>query len=380
MSGMPMQASAQSVAAQNLSARAFLIQNGIRMSQQVQLAFALTLGTASRINLLRTGITTGVMLNFTSVMNISATATASLFGPWNLINSVIYTDFSGVQRVRTDGLGLYSLTSAKHQQLMSNPVTGAISTIGNIDTDILSVPTAILNPTTMYFSLYVPMAVDPSSDLSGAVPSLTNVGEHYLTITPTAAYVNASDTMQSPYSAGTIVAAGAGITVDVTQFYINPPSLTAATIPGVDLTTIYEINGLNDTTSGFTSNSQNLIAYPNDRSIKSALHVFQNGGVPTLNGADLTKLELLVNSNTVFRQLSPRLFRELMRNEMQGDLPSGVYYWTHRQQPILTSIYATVQARYSLGTINAGTTRIRAQYESVYPSGQPLSGITANAG
>lgn len=379
--GSPMTAaSAQSAAQQNIAARLALIQNGIRMSQQVQLAMALSLNTATRIDLLRTGITTGVMLNFTSVMNISVAATASLFGPWNLINSIIYTDFSGVQRVRTDGLGLYCLASTKHSRLMDNATAGVISTIGNIDTDILVVPTAVANPTTMYFSIYVPMAVDPANNLSGAVPSLTNIGQHYLTVMPSAAYVNATDTMASPYSAGTIASAGAGITVDVTQFYINPPALTAALIPGIDLTTIYEINGINDTTAGFVSNSQVLIPYPNDRSVMSALHVYQNGGVPTVNGADLNKMELLVNSNTVFRQLSPRLFRQFMRNEMGGDLPSGVYYWPHRQQPILTNIYATVQARYSLGTVNAGTTRIRAQYESVYPSGQPLSGITANAG
>ncbi len=370
--------SQQQAAMMNSQGRAILLGSGIKMSRIVAQGAALALGSATRINLNRTGITTGVLLDFTCSLNITGAMTASPAGPWTLISQLKYTDFAGTDRINTPGYALYALNSLKHNQMLSNAIAGVISSIGNLDTDLLTFPTAIANPALLQFSLFLPFAVDPSRDLRGAVPSMTNVGEHYITITPALALVNTTDVLAAPYTAGT--AAVNSFTVDVTQFYIQPQNLAANMLPGIDLTTIYEINGNWVTTSGFQSNSQVLINYPNDRSIMSALHVYENGGLLTVNGADLSKLELLVNSNTVFREHTPRSWRLIQRDHIRGDVPAGFYYWNHRSQPILTALYATVQARYSLLTVNAGVTKIVAQYESTYPSGQPLSGISPNAG
>jgi hypothetical protein len=383
------QLSPQQKAAQaNAAGRMALLRTGIPMSQVVWNGAALALGAATRLDLLRVGITTGVMLDFTCSLDITGTMGISPAGPWPLINTITYTDFSGVNRVNTSALGLWLLNTFRHNKLFHIPLTGLAATtaneidsvVGSIDTDILTVPTVIGATEIMYFSIYIPMAYEPSSDLRGAVPSMVNVGQHYLTITPAAALVNASDVLISPYSAGTATINSSGFTVTVTQFYIQPQSLSASMLPGIDLTTIYELNGNNITTSGFLTGAQNLINYPNDRSVMSALFVYENGGALTLNGADLTLIELLVNSNTVFRQFTPRTYRAFMRELAIGDVISGCYYMPHRRQPILTNLYATVQLRLTLGTVNSGTTKLVSQYESFYPSGQPLSGITANAG
>lgn len=362
----------------NDSGRQALLGTGIAMSQLVWRGAALSLGQATRLDLLRVGITTGVELDFTLSLDISATMTASPAGPWVAMNNIVYTDFSGVNRVMTTGLALWLLASLKLGKLFNNAIAGNVAAIGEIDTDIITHPTATGATQVVYFSLYVPMAYEPGKDLRGAVPSMVNVGEHYLTLTPTGAVVNANDCLLSPYTAGT--ATVNSFTVDVTQFYIQPQSLNVSMLPGIDLTTIYELNGNNITTSGFLSNSQNLINYPNDRAVMSAIHVFENGGTLTVNGTDLTLVELLVNSNTVFRQWTPRALRAFMREHTQGDVPAGCYYFPSRRQPFLTNLYATIQVRYTLGTINSGVTKIVSQYESVYPSGSPLSGITPNAG
>lgn len=372
-------------AQQNAIGRAILLQSGVRMSQIVQQGFSLSLAQSSRIDLLRVGITTGIMLDFTVSMDTSGALTASLAGPWGFINQLKYTDFSGIDRVNTDGLSLWLLDSFKHTELYQNAIAGNINAIGLINTNLLEMPTGTGAAEIMYFSLYLPLAYEPGSDLRGAVPSMTNIGQHYLTVVPASALVSTAspnvDPTLFPFTAGTTALNSA--TVDVTQFYIQPQSIAAGQLPGIDLTTIYEINGRNITTSGFQSNAMNLINYPNDRSIMSAIHVFLDGGVLTVNEADMAKIELLVNSNTVVRQMTPRRFRDFMRSALSGDVPSSTYYWSHRQQPILTNLYATVQARYTFGTLNgspSGPTKITAQYESFYPSGQPLSGITPNAG
>ena len=371
------------IAAANMAGRAALLQTGIPMSQVVWNNALLPLGQATRLNLLRTGITTGVMLDFTISLDITAAMTASPAGPWPLINSIVYTDFSGVNRVNTSALGLWLLNTFRHNKLLHAPLagpTGLSAIIGSVDTDILTLPTATGATQIVYFSVYMPLAYQPNSDLRGAVPSMVNVGEHYVTITPCAAVVSSSDCLISPYTAGTATVNNTGAYVNVTQFYIQPQSLAANMLPGIDLTTIYEISGNNITTSGFLTGAQNLIAYPNDRSVMGAYFVYENGGTLTANGADLSLIELLVNSNTVFRQFLPRTYRGIMREMAIGDVISGAYYMPHRHQPILTSLYATVQLRLTLGTVNAGTTKIVSQYESLYPSGQPLAGITANAG
>lgn len=381
----------QAAAAANGMGRQALLRTGIPMSQIVWNGAALTLGAATRLDLLRVGITTGVMLDFTASVDIGTAAmVASLAGPWPLIPSITYTDFSGVNRVNTSALGLWLLSTFRHNKLFHFPNVGPTastaneigSTIGSIDTDILTFPTAVGAAEVIFFSVYMPMAYEPGSDLRGAVPSMVNVGQHYLTITPCNALVNL-DQLLAPYSA--VGASGTislnSLTCTVTQFYIQPQSLAANMLPGIDLTTIYEINGNNITTSGFLTGAQNLINYPNDRSVMSAIFVYENGGVLTVNGADITLIELLVNSNTVFRQFTPRTYRGFMREMAMGDVISGAYYMPHRRQPILTNLYATVQLRLTLGTVaGSGTTKIVSQYESFYPSGQPLSGITPNAG
>ncbi len=226
-----------SAAQANAIGRHMLLATGVPMCRLVTQGQALALGQAQRINLLRVGVTTGVLLDFTLSLDITAAMTAALTGPWSIIDHVIYTDFDGVDRVNASAFELAFHNSAKHGELAGNAIPGVIGSFGNINTNILTLPTAISNPAQLQFSVYIPMAVDPANDLRGAVPSMVNVGEHYLTIVPAAAVAAAGDVLSAPYSAGT--ATVNSFTVDVTQFYIQPRSVAPGDLPAVDLTTIY---------------------------------------------------------------------------------------------------------------------------------------------
>src|SRR5574337_89304 len=74
--------------------------------------------------------------------------------------------------------------------------------------------------------------------------------------------------------------------------------------------------------------------------------------------------------------MNPRMMRHIAREIMGGDLASGAYYFSHRRQPILTQLYANVQAKFDVLTANAGVTQFVSQFEVQYPSGSPLPGIT----
>ncbi len=362
---------------QNAIARQMLLDTGISMVKQLPVSSNNALGSSVQIPLQRMGILTGVMLHFTVNMDITATATASAYGPWNLVQNISYTDFAGVNRTNTNGFQLWAGQALKAMDLPSASSYGAspdgIAGIGAINTNILHMDTAINATATVEFSLYVPMAYDPTSDLRGAVMTQTNIGEHYLTIQLANAMVGA-DPWSYPYTAGTIT--GPTVSVQAYQMYIQPQNMSANMLPLIDLSTIYGFEGGYKTTSNIAANQSTFINYPNNRSIMGTLISYENGTAFTLNETDITLVTLLVNSNTHFRELSPRMIREQMRHILKGDLPSGTYYLGSRRQPIMTQQYANVQAKFDVATANAGTTQFLSQFEVLYPSGTPLPGIT----
>lgn len=368
---------AMSIAQQNYINRQNLLQTGLHMVKQLQPVSGpvAALPTTMRIPLERMGIMTGVMLDITIPLTITVIATASPFAPYNFINSISYTDYAGLQRVVTDGYQLHVLNSVIGSKFMNNAeVPAFLSPVeGGIDTNILSVPTAVATAS-VNFSLYVPIAVDPVSDLRGAVLSQTIYGDHYITVNFAPGLVGA-DSFQYPYTAGTMtVQAGQSATIQAYQHYIMPQQ-GVANLPMIDLSTIYAIEGNYQDSSNVVAGQSKYINWPNNRAIMSACHMFNQGAVGgTLNGADLNRIVLLGNSNTNIREMSPRYLRNKMRYMMDGDFPSGVYWLSSRAQPITTQLYGNVQTRFDIQTAAAGSYFL-SQYESTYMSGTPLPGV-----
>ncbi len=371
---MTTQPTAAQVAAQNYAARMNLLQTGLHMIKRLPPQTG-ALGSAIRIPLERMGIMTGIVLDITVPLNITAAATAGAFAPYNIAQQVKYTDYAGVDRIITNGPGLHMLNCMRGHKFLNNSqkMSGylALAETG-IDTDILAVPTAIA-AANMTFSLYLPIAYDPNSDLRGAVLSQTIYGDHYVTVQTPQALVGA-DSLVNPYTAGTVaIQAAQSITVQAYQHYIMPQQ-GVANLPQVDLMTIYAIEGGTMDSSNIVAGQSKYVNWPNNRAILSAQHIFNNGGAGVLNGTDLSQITLLGNSNTNIREMSPKYLREQMRYMMGADFASGVYHLSSRQQPITTQLYGNVQTKFDVATANAGA-YFTSQYESFYMAGTPLPGI-----
>lgn len=365
---------------QNAMARQMLLTTGISMVKRLQPVSG-ALGSQLKIPLLRMGIMTGVLLQFTVPVEIAGTVgVPSPVAPWNIANVVSYQDFAGVQRTRTHGFQLWAAQSFKAADAMSSiPAANYAGGAGpslNAVTNILNVPTAISSDN-IFFSLYVPMAYNPDSDLTGAVLTQTNVGEHFINIQLANALVNA-DPWIAPYISGGVTSGG-NVVVEAFQYYIQPQAMDASNLPVIDLSTVYGFEGAIQNTANITTGQSVYVNYPNNRSVLSGLFNYENGSAFSANGTDVNGIILLANSNTNFREMSSRMLKETMRNQVNVDMPGGSFYISSRRQPIMTQLYANVQSRFDLGTVNAGVSQIVSQYEVQYASGAPLPGITVAA-
>lgn len=365
----------------NLMARQLLLTTGIKMIKRLQPVKVSGVGQSLQVPLQRMGIMTGITLLFTLNVGTVVTPVTSKFFPHNIVKQIQYTDFAGVNRTKTTGWQLYAAQGFKHNELLgatAYQTQGAnTAAFGFQDTNILSrydVPVA--NDSNIVFSLYIPLAYDASNDLTGAVLTQTNVGEHFVNVSLCDNLVG-TDSWACPFVSGT-VPIGTGVTVEAFQHYIQPQSLNAAQLPLIDLSTVYGFEGGYQSTANIAAGQSTFINYPNNRSILSALINFENGDAGTANETDVSQVTLLANSNTNFWEMSPRFQREMMRQIADGDLPPGSYYFPHRRQPILTQLYANVQAKFDVATVaSSGVIQFISQYEVQYPSGSPLPGITA---
>lgn len=365
---------------QNLQARQNLLQSGIAMTKKLQTVVSNSLGQRMRIPLQRMGIMTGVTLHFTIPVTLATFDTVSLLAPFNIAQQVTYTDFAGVNRTKTNGFQLWCAQAFKQSDLLGSipsqaSVAGGSVPSYNYNNNIFNLPSAN-GAGSINFSLYVPMAYDPASDLTGAVLTQTNVGEHYIDVQLPAA-LSGADPYVFPYGAATGVTLGAaGVQIQAFQHYIQPQSMTADQIPVIDLSTIYGFEGGYQSSANIAANQAKYIDLPNNRSILSSLVLYEEAGAFVANETNMSGVTLLANSNTNFREMTPRLVREQMRNMVNADMPSSVYYIGSRFQPILTQLYANVQIKLDILSANAGVTQTVSQYEVQYPSGVPLPGIS----
>lgn len=363
----------------NMAARMALLQQGLAFTKLLPgiSQGSPQLGQTVRIPLDRTGIVTGVTLLFQVPMNITVAATQSPFGPFNIVSNIQYVDFSGVIHVNCTGWQLHFLNAIKARRSIGNAHKMAGYLAGSetgIDTQILALPTAVANPTSAYFALYVPLAYNARGDLRGAVLAQTDRGEHYLNVTFANALVNA-DPWTAPFTAGTAVLAS-NINVTAFMHYLMPQGgVGPNNIPMIDLSTIYEIQGNLFDNSNIVAGQPKYANWPNNRAVMSASHFYDQAGAGgTLNGTDLTKITLLVNGNTNVRELTPLMARLQQRDYMGFDWPSGVYYIGAREQPVTTQLYGNVQTKFDIATAGAGS-YFQSMYESTYLSGTPLPGV-----
>jgi hypothetical protein len=413
-----------SPAQMNMMARQSLINTGLAFTKRLQsyssLGSSNVLGATVRVPLDRTGVVTGVTMLFQFPFTANATGFATVSGtqmtqffPYNLVQNVTYTDFAGVKHVNTTGWQLHALNCLRGARLSNNAhqMEGFITSETGINANILGVMNAATGAFVLkgadwpqygviFFSLYVPLAYDPTSDLRGAILAQTDRGEHYINLTfANALFGTTGDPLTTPIevaatgatftlgnTAGAVAPwSNAFITVDTYQHYLMPQAgVSPSNLPMIDLGTIYEVVGGLTDSSNIVAGSNKFVNWPNNRAILSAMHIYDNPAATTslgnpLNETDMSLLTLLINGNTNVRQLTPALIRMHQRYALGVDLPSGVYFLSARRQPITTQLYGNVQSQFTINTVNVetaiGTPYFMNQFESFYLSGTPLPGV-----
>jgi hypothetical protein len=361
---------ANSILANN-QARALLLGTAPRMTKDLGITNGAA-GGNTRVKLFNVGIVTSLDIVVTIPVTIGvATAVVSKRGPYNMIQRLKVTDFTGTDRVNLSGYQLFVLDSVR--QAFPYGLHDLSGTSAIITNPAYAVATGAQ---TITFMLNVPIAYDPENDLRGAIFAQSNLGEFNLSIDWNASYVSTAGDIDSLYSgAGTTTVVSAGnITVEVFQNFLAPQNIgNGVPTPVLDLFTVYELAGVQRTTDNLAVGTVKFLNYPNARSVIGAYYNYINGG--TYNANDISRFQQVANGNAVI--IDHTLFKQQMvqRNYMAADLAAGTYWFRHLARPIATNQYGNYQATITPSVVSAGNTGIEVAYESFYTMGQSLPGF-----
>ncbi len=371
--------SPQQIAQQNAALRAALLQSAPRMRKNVITATAAVGGT-SRLKLFNVGVLTKLLLRVTADLTIgTAIAVPSTKAPWNLISRARLTDYDGTDRVNLSGFQLWVLNCIRWDNFYGfNNGTAITAVFANP-----SVPTAI-GAATVAFFIEIPVAFDTDNqivqlqDLRGAIMCQTAVGEMYLNIdwigSLAAGATSDVDSLYSGAATTTVVGQNATpITVTMWQDYLLPQALANGRIPlpGVDLMTVYELNGNVRSSDNIAVGTEKLISYPNVRSVIGAYFNFVDNKALS---SSVTSMRLIANGNNILMDNTGLSQLFYQRETLQTDLLTGVYWRLHREHPVETALFGNVQMGFT-PSVAASAPYIEIAFESFYTKGQALPGI-----
>jgi hypothetical protein len=339
------------------------------------------LGQTSRVQLFNVGVLTKLLLEVTCNITIgTAAAAASSFAPYNLISRLKIQDYDGTDRVNVSGFQLWVLNSNRNKQFYGgNNQSGAAVFTNPV------VPTAVGNGQISFF-IEVPIAFDVDNpdmklqDTRGAIMSQTNVGQMFLNIDwNNSLYSNGDiDSVYAGAATTTVVGQNsAPVTCTVWQDYIMPqpiPGTSQIPLPLDDFNTVYELAGGVRSTDNLAVGSEKLLDLPNVRSVIGSYYNYVTGGA--VAQGNLSELRMIVNGNTVISEDTELSFLFRQRRSLNTDLVPGCFIFDSRQSPIQTAIYGNVQAGLTPATVSGGNQYVEIMYESFWPKGIALPGIS----
>jgi hypothetical protein len=357
----------------NAQARSILQNTALPIRKRIASRTDLALGQVYRQRLNNTGLTTGVQLRVSFNVTTTGTTTQGQFGAYSFVPRVTLTDYNQIERVSSDAFSLQLIRGFKRRRFDDLVGTGYIFPGNPSVHNFANFPTGTLTNQEVSFFIDVPFCVDTErGDTRGLSLSQTVVGEQFVEIKIADALID-PDPTKGIFSAATTAVLVGNVRVEVYQEYLQPQNM--ASLPMMDLSTIYEIKGLFRSTSDIATNAQKLLNYPNVRTVFSSTHLAIDNNTGVLQ-AGLPSIQLLANSSQILQEHSLNTLRRWMVDEVQGDYGQGVIFFNHRNFPISTSIYGNVQLALNWGTITGGNTFTLSTYESIYASGTPLPGIS----
>jgi hypothetical protein len=350
----------------------------------------------ARFKLFNVGVITRLRVKVEAAVTIgTATATPSNKAPWNLIQRARLTDYDGSDRVNMSGFQLFMVNFVRSRTYWGFNNEAAAAVNANP-----VVPTAV-GAGTISFFIDIPLAYDIDNpilqlqDLRGAILAQTTVGEMYLSIDWNPSLYTNND-VESVYSGGaTTTVAGTTtnfITCTVYQHFLLPQALGSGPLPplpGIDLMTVYELQGMIRSLDNIAVGSEKLVNIPNVRSVlgiyanyvqlqvSATAMAFANMGGATDNAS---RFRLIANGNNVLRENSnsSQVFQQ--RLWANSDALPGAYFMSFRDRPLETSIYGNVQWGLTPAVVGGSTANFEVGFESMYTKGQALPGMMQASG
>lgn len=357
---------------QNLALRQALLATSPRMTKKLGTFTEASSpqGRTTRIKLFNVGVITTLRLVVTANVTIGTlAATLSPKAPFNALSNVSLVDYEGVSRVNASGYQLWVAQSVRNRTpaYLNNEGTTK-------NNSIPAIPTAT-GTADIKFYLEIPIAYDPERDLRGAILGQTAVGDMFLNLTwNNTFYANGNDDAVYNGSPTSTVAVNS-ITTEVYQDYLFPQNLgSGVPLPMLDLMTVYELQGNLRVTDNLSNGQERLLSYPNVRSVIGAYANWLNNGA--MSDA-ISQVRMVVNGNNILQEHSLDSQQMTQRGWINSDMPKGTFFMLSRQRPIETAIYGNVQLGLTFNAAPTGTYYIEQMYESFYPKGSTLPGLSS---
>jgi hypothetical protein len=342
-------------------ARAAINAQSVRMEQLIQtvtIPTPLTTSPQVTVQPRNVGLIKGFMVQvqFTVSNGSAVQLNLSDFGPANIFSQVLFNDLANNTRIQTPGWHLHLINTVK----MRRPF-GMANVAGSMDTPIgygsnfigqISAPATIAAGGTAICTMWywVPLAYD-EQDLRGAIYAnvIQATMQLVFTFNPNPFVAAGTDSTSAIYFgdvAGSV--AGASITtatINVTQVYQDqlPIGPQGVILPVIDLATTYELK--QTVLSGVTANQDLAYQYANFRNFLSTIAIYVNtlATGARAGGSDINNWFLRSANNTNIWQRSPAYQALITRQHLGTDLPLGVYYFSSRMKPIVTTQYGNMQ-------------------------------------
>lgn len=345
----------------NEIARAAINAQSVRMEQTIQtLTIANPVTTQPQVTIQprNVGLIKKFLVEVQFTVNNGSAVQLDLsdFGPANIFSQIQFNDLANNTRIQTPGWHVHFINTLKNRHVfdmayvagaMDTPIGYGANFAGQISAPD-TIPAGGNGVCTMWYE--VPLAYD-EKDLRGAIYAnvIQATMQLNLTFNPNPIVAAGTDSTSAIYFgdvAGSVALATiTTATINVTQVYQDqlPIGPQGVVLPVIDLATTYELK--QTVISAVVANQDLAYQYANFRNFLSTIAIYVNTAATgaRAGGSDINQWFLRSANNTNIWQRTPAYQAMITRNHLKTDLPLGVYYFSSRQKPIVTTQYGNMQ-------------------------------------
>ena len=315
------------------------------------------------------GLVMGFLVRVVATINNTAASggaalTATEFGPANIFDKIVFTDYDSNTRINVAARNLMCLNALRHNGYLGSGINSYDKNGGDLipSTGLwpvaswpLTIAAAASATVEMWF--YVPLARAPhKGDFRGAMFAQISGKTATLTFNfQAAATAIGSDVMRSAYTGSTGTVTNVGIEI-FQQYYDNlplAPNGAGYLMAPISWSTLYQMldGPMGDvlTAADFT-----YFDFTTVREYYGVMLTYNNANV--LNqGSDVTEMQFFRNITQPTRTWTPKkLALETRRLLSRNDLPSGCYFFDFDYKPVSLSVYGNSRLGFKPAAVTAG--------------------------